>query len=157
MLQIGIVIAMAKERLIAIFVGLVMIMSAAGFALNSAMNQGTTNTSPAINIPAIVTRELTAEETVYALNYEGRAIIEYFYQENCTDCSEKTVALESFANRMGEFVVLQEMVGNETSLQILGSQGRIVDMSNMTLSEGNLMDTFCEVAIAQPTECLMRE
>jgi hypothetical protein len=148
---------MAKERLIAIFIGLIMIMSVAGFALMSAMNQGVDNSNKEFNIPAVMTRELTAEETVYVLNYEGRAIMEYFYQENCTDCSEKMASLESFANRMAEFLVLQEVVGNETSLQILGSQGRIVDMSNMTLSEGNLMNTFCDVAIAQPQECLMRE
>jgi len=149
---------MAKETLIAIFIGLIMIMSVAGFALMSAMNQGfNDNTNKGYNISAIMTRELTAEETVYVLNYEGRAIIEYFYQENCTDCPGKMAALESFANKMSEFVVLQEAVGNETSLQILGSQGKIVDMSNMTLSEGNLMNTFCDVAIAQPEECLMRE
>jgi hypothetical protein len=145
---------MAKERLMAIFIGLVMVLSAAGFALNSSMNQGFQAVERP-SIPDIVTRPLTLEETVYILNYEGRVIIEFFHAENCTDCSQKITALEGFAQRLRGFVVLQEVPGNETSLKIIGAEGKIVDMGNMTLSDQSLMQTFCQVAIAQPPECLV--
>jgi len=146
---------MAKERWMAIFIGLIMVLSAAGFALNSAMNQGSSQT-PGLSIPTIVTRQLTSEETVYVLQ-SGRVLIEFLYSPNCTECAEKAPALEAFANRMSEFVVLAEAPANETSLQIIGSGGKIEDMWNMSLSDRNLMDTFCGIAIAQPPECLMPE
>jgi hypothetical protein len=147
---------MARERLIAIFVGLVMILSAAGFALNAAMNQGR-NQTPGLNIPTIVTRPLTTEEIVYVLSNQGKVIIEYSYQNSTSDYTDRISALESFAQKQSDFVVLEEYQGNETSLKIIGSQGRILDIGNMTLSDQNLMDTFCDIAIAQPQECIMRE
>jgi hypothetical protein len=146
---------MARERIMAIVIGLIMVMSAAGFALNSAMNQGSSQT-PGLSIPAIVTRQLTSEETVYVLQ-SGRVLIEFLYAQNCTGCAEKIPVLEAFAQRMSEFVVLEEAPANETSLQIIGSGGKIEDIWNMTLTDQNLMDTFCEIAIAQPPECLMPE
>jgi hypothetical protein len=145
---------MAKERVAAIFIGVIMIMSVAGFALNAAMS-GTTQT-PEIKIPTIVDRPLTTEEVVYLLN-SGKVVMEYYHAENCTDCTEKTTSLESFAQKMSEFMVLQEVAGNETSVQMIGIQGKIVDLGNMTLTDQNLMDTFCTIAIAQPPECLMTD
>jgi len=147
---------MAKERWMAIFIGLIMVMSVAGFALMSAMNQNT-NTNTGFNIPPIVTRQLTPEETVYILQ-TGRVLIEFMQSPNCTtQCAEKTPVLEAFAQRMSDFVVLEEAPGNETSLQIIGSGGQIRDIWNITLSDQAIMQTFCEVAITQPPECLMSE
>lgn len=146
---------MARERAMAIFIGIVMIFSAAGFAINSAVNQGQ-NQPAGFNIPAIITRQLTTEETVYVLR-DGKVVIEFFYAENCTDCQEKLVPLEGFAQKMSEFVVLEEVKANETSMQMIGSGGKIVDIINITLSEENLMNKFCDIAIAQPPECLMSE
>ena len=145
---------MAKERLIAIFIGLVMIMSVAGFALNSAMNQGGANTGPTINIPTIVTRPLTTDEVVYVLGTEGKVIIEYTYLNN-TQNSDVTASLEGFAQKRSDFVVLSEFPGNETSINMIGIGGKIVDIGNMTLTEQNLLNAFCPIAIAQPPECLM--
>jgi hypothetical protein len=145
---------MAKERIAAIVIGLIMIVSAAGFALNSAVNQGGINTSPKINIPTIVTRPLTTDELVYVLSGEGKVIIEYSYQNDTVD-QNKIATLESFAQQRSDFVVLSEYSGNETSLNMIGYQGKIVDLGNMTLSNQNLMTTFCGIAIAQPPECLM--
>jgi len=146
---------MAKERIMAIFIGLIMVLSAAGFALNSAINQNP-NQNPGFNIPVIVTRQLTTEETVYVLQ-NGRVLIEFLYSENCTECPDKITTLEGFAQKMNEFVVLEEAKANETSLQIIGAGGKIENIWNMTLSEQNLMSTFCDIAIAQPPECLMPE
>jgi hypothetical protein len=146
---------MAKERIMAIFIGVVMVMSAAGFALNSAINQNQ-NQTPGFNIPTIVTRQLTTEETVYVLQ-NGRVLIEFLHADNCTECPDKIATLEAFAQKLNEFVVLEEVKANETSVQIIGAGGKIEDIGNMTLSEQNLMSTFCGIAIAQPPECLMPE
>ena len=146
---------MAKERLMAIFIGVIMVLSAAGFAINSAVNQQGGQSS-GYDIPAIVTKQLTPEESVYVLQ-SGRVLIEFFYAENCTNCQDKIAALEGFAQKMSEFAVLEEVQGNETSIQIIGAGGRIVDITNQSLSDQNLMNTFCEIAIAQPAECLMNE
>ena len=145
---------MAKERIIAIIIGLIMIMSAAGFALNSAISQGGINPKPQINVPTIVTRPLTTDEMIYVLNGQGKVVIEYSYTNQTVDQS-KIAALEGFAQQKSSFVVLSEYSGNETLLNMIGYQGQIVDMSNMTLSDQNLLSTFCSIAIMQSPDCLM--
>jgi len=146
---------MAKERIMAIFIGLVMVLSAAGFALNSAINQQG-QPAPGFNIPTIVTRQLTTDETVYVLQ-NGRVLIEFLYADNCSECPGKISSLEGFAQKMSDFVVLEEVPANETSIHIIGSGGKIEDIGNLTLSEQNLMSTFCGIAIAQPPECLIEQ
>ena len=145
---------MARERLAAIIIGVIMIMSAAGFALNSAINQGRVSTTPEITVPAIVTRQLTTNEMVYVLNYQGKVIIEYSYLNN-TQNSDVIASLEGFAQKRSDFIVLSEFPGNETSIKMIGSAGKIVDVGNMTLTDQNLLNAFCPIAIAQPPECLM--
>ncbi len=147
---------MAKERIMAIFIGLVMVLSAAGFALNSAINQQNRTPTPGFNIPTIVTKQLTTEETVYVLQ-NGKVLIEFLYAGNCTECPGKISTLEGFAQKMSEFIVLEEVPANVTSIQIIGAGGKIENIGNMTLSDQNLMSTFCGIAIAQPPECLIGE
>ncbi|MEM5812658.1 MAG: hypothetical protein QW286_02985 [Candidatus Aenigmatarchaeota archaeon] len=145
---------MARERIAAIVIGIIMVMSAAGFAINSALYQN--RQENIFNIPTIVTRQLTVEESVYILR-TGRVIIEFFYDENCSDCQERIGVIEGFAQKMSGFAVLQEIKGNETSVKMIGSEGRIVDIMNESLSETDIMRVFCEIAITQPPECLIEE
>lgn len=144
---------MAKERAMAIFIGLIMIASVGGFALSYAGR----NVNPPQNlIPTIVDRELSPEEVVLVLQ-SGRVLIENFYLGNCTECIVNNIVLETFANKFDGFVVLEEVVANETKLQMIGMGGKIISLKNETISESNLMDIFCDNAIAQPNECLLRE
>lgn len=144
---------MAKERIMAIIIGLIMVMSVAGFALNSAINQNT-GQNPGFSIPTIVTRQLTTEETAYVLQ-SGRVLIEFLYAENCTECPDKMARLERFSQSMSEFLVLEEIPANETYLQIIGAGGRIEDIWNASMSDQGLMEKFCEIAILQPSECII--
>jgi len=145
--------ATKTERFMAIFIGLIMIGAVAGFALVNTMPAG-----PQVpEIPNIVRRSLTTDEVLFILR-SGRVLIEDFYTIDCEDCFEKNVVLESFANKFKDFVVLEEVVvnqTNETMLQMIGAGGAIMDLENKTIDEGNLLEVFCDIAIAQPIECLI--
>jgi len=144
---------MAKERLMAIFIGLIMILSVGGFAVSYA---GRTITPPKNTIPNVVERELNPEEVVSVLR-SGRVLIEDFYTKNCTICTENNAVLESFADKFKDFVVLEKVVANETTVQMIGVGGKIVKLGNENITKENLMDIFCDIAITQPNECLLRE
>jgi len=140
---------MEKERAMAIVIGLIMISSLLGYALNSSViNQE----PPKMNIPTIVDRELSPQEVVYILR-TGRVIIENFYPENCSDCLNRNTMLENFAERYSDYVVLVEVPGNLTRFQIIGSGGKITKL-NETIDQKELMKIFCQVAIGLPKECL---
>lgn len=144
---------MQKERLMAIFIGTIMIMSIVGFGIS---NTRFVDQPDTFDIPNVVNRELTTEELVTILR-SGHVIIENFYALNCTNCLEKNTLLETFANKFKNFIVLQSVEGNETSIKMIGAGGRIRDITEMELAESELTSVFCEIAIAQPRECLLEE
>jgi len=140
-----------KERFAAIFIGSVMVLSVAGWALMQIAPQ---DTGPEFSVPTIVTRELSSDEIVYVLQ-TGRVLIENFYTTNCTQCLEDMGVLESFAGQYDGFVVLEEVEANYTKLEMIGMGGQIVELEHGNITFNGLLDIFCKIAIAQPPECLL--
>jgi hypothetical protein len=131
----------------------IMVMSAVGFAMNSA----NLSTQPETDeIPNIIDYALSPQEQIQVLR-TGMVLIENFYAENCTECIDRNIILNDFANRMQGFLVLENVKGNETRLGLIGNQGRIISLDDMEITDENLLDVFCENAIAQPRECLMTD
>ncbi|MCK4714088.1 MAG: hypothetical protein KAT35_00815 [Candidatus Aenigmarchaeota archaeon] len=137
----------------AIFIIVIMVLSVAGFALNSGSFQ---NEPDVLDIPTVVREPLSTQDQVYILR-TGRVLIEHFYTEDCTDCFEKNAQLEEFAARLDGYVVVNEVMGNESRLGMIGMGGKIVDISNTNLDYEGLIDTFCGIAIAQPRVCILRD
>jgi thiol-disulfide isomerase/thioredoxin len=137
----------------AIFILVIMVLSVAGFALNSANFQ---KEPEGIDIPAVVREPLSTQDQVYILR-TGRVLIEHFYTDGCEDCFEKNAQLEEFAARLDGYVVVNEVAGNESRLDMIGMGGKIVDISNTSLDYEGLIDTFCGIAIAQPRACILRD
>jgi hypothetical protein len=137
----------------AIFIMVIMVLSVAGFAFNSANFQ----TQPQeVEIPTVIREPLTTQDQIYILR-NGRVLIEHLYLENCTDCLEKNAQLEEFGSRLEGYVVINEVQGNQTGLNMIGSGGQIVNLDGVNLDYESLIDRFCTVAIAQPRECLLME
>ncbi len=141
-----------KERIAAIFLGLIMVTSLAGFA---AMNIITPESGTYQRIPPVVDRELTPEEKIFVLR-TGRVLLEGYFSENCTECAEVIMLGETFANGFSDYFVFEKIRGNETRLQIIGQEGEIRELET-NITEDGLLDVFCEIAILQPKECLLRE
>lgn len=145
---------LGAERAMAIFIGFIMISSIAGFAMLSSRPIAT---KPVKTISHIVKGPLESSEIVFIIR-TGRVLIRDWYRENCTDCELVLQNLESFAENFKDYVVLEkvEIPSNETEkLEIIGRGGEIRQLENIT--QENLMDVFCEIALLQPKECLLRE
>ena len=149
-----------KERLMAIFIGLIMISSILGFAISNAIRSPTPQE---VDIPSVVDRMLERGELLYVLR-TGRIVIQDHYYSNCTRCLELNPILEAFTKMYGEYVVL-EMVNLDTlednttrqqKLQMIGMGGKIVELGNVS-TQNEILDIFCELAIKQPRECLLMD
>ena len=140
-----------KERAMSLFIGAIMVFAVVGWALMQMVPQ---NGGPEFNVPTIVTQELTSDEIIYVLQ-TGRVLIEYFYLSNSTEYLDDLPVLEMFANQYGGFVVLEEVAANSTRFEMIGLNGQIVNMEGVELTQDNLLDMFCDIAIAQPPECLL--
>ncbi|MBW1839432.1 MAG: hypothetical protein JRI49_05790, partial [Deltaproteobacteria bacterium] len=105
---------------------------------------------------SIIDYELVPQEQIQVLS-TGRILLENFYAENCTKCVDRNIVLNGFASRMGNYVVLENILGNETRLGLIGNQGKIVSLNDMEITDESLLNIMCENAIAQPRECLMMD
>ena len=141
----------------ALFVLVIMVLSVVGIAMNSA---SFSQQPAAKEIPNVIREPLSSEERIYILQ-NGRVLIEHFYTSDCQDCLEKNAELESFVSRLEGYAVLNsyEIEGNETEplMDMIGANGRIVDLEGRSLDYESLMDPYCEIAIAQPRACLLRD
>jgi thiol-disulfide isomerase/thioredoxin len=137
----------------AILIMVIMVLSVAGFAFNSSNFQ---SEPEEVQIPNVIREQISTQDQIYILR-AGKVLIEHFYTEGCTDCLEKNAKLEEFVGRLEGYLVINEVEGNETRLDMIGSGGMIVNLENSSLEYGDLIGPFCEVAIAQPRACLVRE
>lgn len=139
---------MLSQRFFAIFVAIIMILSAAGWALVYVKPQ-----QPEQQIETIYDRFLSPQERIMILS-SGRVLIEYFYQADCSDCLKKKEFYESFVNKFKDFAVLEVVEqANETVDQMIGLGGNIEPLANV--SQSKFMSVFCELTIKQPRECLL--
>jgi hypothetical protein len=137
----------------AILILVIMVLSAVGFALNSATFQ---QEPPQPEIPTVIREPLSPEQQVFILR-SGRVLIEHFYSDGCIECLDKNSQLEDFASRLEGYVVVNEVVGNESRLDMIGAGGKIVSLENESLNYASMIDKFCDIAIAQPRACILRE
>ncbi|MEM5797784.1 MAG: hypothetical protein QXP39_00880 [Candidatus Aenigmatarchaeota archaeon] len=139
---------MARERIAAIVIGLLMIGSIVGFAVMSArpITRGQ-------SISPVIERLLTPQEKIQVLR-TGRVLIEYIYPSDCNDCEKKAGMYYGFVQRYANFTVLEIVQTNATTTdQLIGIGGQIRELKNIT-TEDELFAVFCESAIIKPRECL---
>ncbi len=148
---------MRKEHAMAIFIGLLMVLSVAGFAISGIRFNPA---SKPADVPTIV-NQLLSKEQFRSILLSGKTIIQYHYPMNCSACSETGQALEEFANSKAESLVLEEfsIQSNETlKFQMVSPTGEIKDLSGEALiNQTVLLDSFCKISYVQTKECLLRE
>ena len=141
-----------KERIGAIFIGLIMLFSVVGFALVSVIpDQPTTP-----EIPHIYNGEMSGSDIVFLLQ-NGRTIFRYYYDSTSQNNLDEKITLEIFANKVKDFVVLNEIESNTTKLEIVGvvnGEGKIIDFEG-EITEENLFIELCERAYVKPKECYL--
>ncbi len=140
------------------FIGLAMIFimffSTIGFAaLNSVRNTGLENEpAPAEEktIERHTTRALTEEEKA-ALLKNGVTIFEFLHTKDCTKCAEYRPVLEAFSTKYPN-TVLVDADADKDLIQVTGrSTKQITDVT-----EKGLLDAFCDVALLQPKDCILK-
>ena len=144
----------AKQRLMAIFIGFIMVASMVGFAMMSYRPEGP---GPVI-LPDVLNRTLTPEERVGILR-SGKVLIEYFYNGTCIECVEKEGMYRNFAGSRefkGYLILSHGIAENETMDWMLNLDGTRIDLDNVN-STKELRELFCDVAIIKPNICILQE
>ena len=69
---------------------------------------------------------------------------------------ERNSELELFANQFSGFVVLEEVTGNQTRLEMIDSLGKVTELAPENITLEGLTETFCRNSIVKPKECILR-
>lgn len=142
------------QRIMAIFIGVIMLASVAEIAL---LRNNTTETEQT-TLPDTVNRKLTLAEMRDTL-VGGKILIEYFYNETCTSCIAKEKMYMDFVSS-GQFrgyAVLSHGVWNETADWILDATGTQTDLSNVS-SASDMKKLICSNEIImgnKPNVCVL--
>jgi hypothetical protein len=153
---------MEKERIAALVIGSIMLFSVAGFATFGLRFTGGSagQRQQPEPIPLIAERFLTGQEISSILS-QGGTVIESVYNRDCSDCSFKDQQLRDFARKYRGFVVL-ESVKTEygegfEKLQMISSRGEIINLEEEEITQENLLNIFCGIALFKPRECLLKD
>lgn len=110
----------------------------------------------------IVDYELDIQQKNLVLK-QGRVLMEFFYNKNCTECEEKISFLESFANEYKDKTFLEKIsviegkpklhfIGFNVSENRIYLQERFLEEENIT--EENTKKVLCEIMLYPPVECV---
>ena len=143
---------MIKERLGAIFIGLIMILSAVGFAIVNIVPQA----PDAPEMPFVINEPISGGDVVFILQ-NGKTLLRYYYDITDQKSLDDKITLEIFANQVRDYVVLNELESNETKLEIVGvvgREGKVIAFED-EINKENLFIKFCEIATLKPKECFL--
>ncbi|MBU0530323.1 MAG: hypothetical protein ABIH52_00805 [Candidatus Aenigmatarchaeota archaeon] len=146
-----------RNKIMAAIIGIVMLASMAGFAGLQLMGRSSQEIGDdqTVQIPTVVYRDLDRGEVLYILQ-NGMVLMQYIYEEDCESCLEDKQLLENVANRYQGYMVLQAVVGNDTSLRMTGIGGSVTEIED-DVTEELITDKFCTISPVKPRECLLRE
>lgn len=157
---------MMKERMMAILIGGLMLLSVAGFALMG-LGRFTDSGNQPVQVPNVMNEYLSGEQ-ISSILRSGRVLIRDVYTKDCTDCSSTNVALELFANSFPGMITLEEVMielDNTTTadekgyvkFQMISPTGEVVDLDGKNITQESLTEIFCDISAVQPKECLLRD
>lgn len=147
------------QRLMAIFIGFIMVASIMGFA----MMQNAPESPAPVEFPDIINRQLEPDERINILR-TGKAVIEYFHGKGCIECLEKETMYQEFVSSRdfkGTVSLAYGVYGNETNETIdwmVDLAGNQIDLTEINSGEG-LRELFCgnRVVTVKPNICLLLE
>ncbi len=143
-----------QQRIMAIFIGFIMLGSVVGFAVLYNRPAGPVT----IEMPEVLNRTLTTEEKLSVLR-NGKTLIEYFHNESCAICAAKEGLYQDFvtSEHFKGYVVLSYGVSNESADWILDSMGDRFDLLAINDTAG-LKKLFCSddfKAFDKPNVCVL--
>ncbi len=144
----------AKQRIMAVFIGFIMVASMVGFAMMSYRPEG----PGPVEVPDVLNRMLTPDERVGIIR-NGKVIIEYFYNVTCIECLEREGMYKDFVELKefeGYFVLSHGTSENETMDWMLNLDGTQIDLTGINSTRG-LRELFCDVAFIKPNICILEE
>lgn len=147
----------AKNRLIAIFFGILMLGSTATYALIQAYNLFGTNTQQTPKLPSSnIVQERLSDAVEQLIQANGGTVVQFFYSTNCLDCVRQRNVLESYANQNPQQIYLEEIqTQNAVAQNIIMKSYR--DTKTLTsASESDIQNAFCDVLINPPAACALR-
>lgn len=144
-----------KNKLIAIFFGIVMLGSVATYALMQAYNFfGTPQQAAQLPSTNIIQGNLSSNVEQLIMS-NGGTVVKFYYSSDCLSCVQQKNILESSANQ-NSLIYLEEIQTPSAVAQniIITS---LKDSKTLTnASADDIQNAFCDVLLQPPAACALR-
>jgi thiol-disulfide isomerase/thioredoxin len=145
------------NRIIAIFIGILMVGSTATYALMQAFNYFGTNKQTNVSLPSsyIVQEQLTDDQEKTIMS-EYKTVVQFYYSTDCLNCIRQRNVLENFVNQNSGQIYLEEIqTKNQVPQNIVMKSYRDTRLlANATQSD--IENGFCDVLLQPPAQCALR-
>jgi thiol-disulfide isomerase/thioredoxin len=145
------------NRIIAIFIGILMVGSTATYALMQAFNYFGTNKQTNVSLPSsyIVQEQLTDDQEKTIMS-EYKTVVQFYYSTDCLNCIRQRNVLENFVNQNSGQIYLEEIqTKNQVPQNIVMKSYRDTRLlGNATQSD--IENAFCDVLLQPPAQCALR-
>lgn len=146
-----------RNRIIAIFIGILMVGSTATYALMQAFNYFGTNKQANASLPSsyIVEEQLTDDQEKTIIS-QYKTVVQFYYSSSCLECVRQRNVLESFVNQNSGQIYLEEIQIKNQVLQniVMKSYKDTIKLANAT--ESDIQNGFCDVLLEPPAQCALR-
>ena len=146
-----------RNRIIAIFIGILMVGSTATYALMQAFNYFGNSNQQNAQLPSsyIVEEQLTdAQEKAIMSQY--KTVVQFYYSPSCLDCVSQRNALEKSVNQNSGQIYLEEIQTKTQVMQniVMKSYRDTRLLSNAT--QIDIENAFCDVLLQPSAQCALR-
>lgn len=146
-----------RNRIIAIFFGLLMLGSTATYAILQAYNFFGTGARQQSTLPSsyIVNGKLSDTQEQLIEQNQG-TVVQFYYSGDCLECLQQRSTLESVVSQNNGQIYLEEIQTQSTPAQniIMKSYKDSKFLTNASLND--IQNAFCDVLLYPPADCALR-
>jgi hypothetical protein len=146
-----------RNRIIAIFFGILMLGSTATYALMQAYNFFGTNKQQNVQLPSsfIVEGQLSSEQEQLIMS-QYKTAVQFYYSSDCLNCVHQRNVLENYVNQNSGQIYLEEIQTKSQVTQniVMKSYRDTLMLANATQSD--IENAFCDVLLQPPASCALR-
>jgi hypothetical protein len=147
-----------RNKLIALFFGIMMLGSTATYALMQAFNLfGTSQQSQTGQLPSsYIVQEKLSDAVEQLIMSEKGTVVQFYYSSNCLDCVRQRNVLESYVNQNQGQIYLEEIQTSSSVSQNIIIKSLLNEKTLTNASESDIQNAFCDVLIHPPAACVLK-
>jgi hypothetical protein len=146
-----------RNKLIALFFGIMMLGSTATYALMQAFNFFGTPQTQAQLPSSYIVQEKLSDAVEQLIMSKQATVVQFYYSPSCLGCVRQRNVLESYVNQNTGQIYLEEIQTSNPVAQNIIMKSLLDQKTLSNANENDIQNAFCDVLIHPPAQCALRK